>query len=798
MSKELAVGLAIGLRKDTIMAPCQSSDITVEVIANLIVDISTLCIEWFPPSAARKTERKFRKRVVAEGIGFMTKTMPRLGKSLDRALAGDVPLDRGRFAAKQKNSKLPKFLGELFERIFADDGWVLPNPNVYCIRIIRQVLYVAYKYEIPYEKRDEDRVLLEFENTENQIVAIDSVDQRGCVVAGQPVRDACLPLQLLLPDVVWKSPLNAETTILPGQQVCQVEPGQQSADGFRGNRPNASNCGSGSLYVRDHSPARLLPEECCKPAPFKCRACTAVDCPFRDTSSYAQPELFRANGSGWCLTGAPGRSRKTFVELKSLHCGPKATDQSLSGFLPSGSPNCSGQAASANAETASPCSSKDEYRSMDLSIAKSLLRRLLCNFDPLQITPRHGPGAVSTGEKCWEKMLFKRFYPSLNDVFPYADYFYVSPSHVHDAMQHLRNLPEVPEGMAKVCLVPKDSRGPRLISCEPLEIQWIQQGVFRALVSHIEHHTLTRGAIWFTAQLPNREAARMGSISGGLSTLDLKEASDRVSLAIVRELFPEHVYRALVAARSSSTRLPDGRILKLKKYAPMGSALCFPVMALTIWALTVARQVRKTHCSPLKVSKKVLVFGDDVIVPTPWVTDTMEVLESVGLMINRSKSYYTGHFRESCGLDAYLGEEVQPVRIKTVWSSRRTASAYTSWIEYGNSLHRAGYVQTAQLIAASVIDLYGPVPFVKEGNLGYPAFVFDTYASHLVKRRWDANLHRFRSRVWVCKPKRVQLDELVQGGWGELLRYLTQGGGKCFAAGSYTPAKQSILCKVWR
>lgn len=743
------------------MVPNNSLDVCCCIIASLTADVGSLCSEWMDPHSVALTAAKLQKRLRAEGIGFLTKTLPRLRKSFDKALSGDVVLDCERFR-KIPNTELPMLFGELFKQVFTDDGWVLPSPRIEVVRVIRQVFDLFYKYELPYEKDTEDAVVNDFVATENSMFEPADAPIQKCVNCS--ARSVGLEGNPPRPNVEYISARNSrrETNGNVVSGTCFTS-GFDMHDGLCPSRYT-------TMFRLPYYPSRLGP--------------------IMDKS---EPSWLGDSSANW--KGVPISS----------------------GTVYSGLPPIKPSEASSSLVHDGRCWRGSTVRG-DLQVAKALLRRVLCNFDPWDIVPRHGPGAVSTGEKQWEKMEFKRFFAQLDSVFSYADYFFVGTSHIVDEYATLQGLQDGLVPQAKVCLVPKDSRGPRLISCEPLEIQWIQQGLHRSLVSHIEHHPLTRGSVWFTDQTPNREAARKGSISGELATLDLKEASDRVSLALVKELFPEHLIPALMASRSEATRLPDGRLLKLKKFAPMGSALCFPVMALTIWAIIAARFIRRYGYTPSRVGDSILVFGDDVIVPTAQAADAIDALESVGLLVNRSKSFLTGHFKESCGLDAFYGEEVQPVRIKTVWTSYRSASSYASWIEYSNALFRRGYVRTARLIADWIIETYGPVRTCKEGNLGYPAFAFDTYASHLVEHRWNAELQRHQWRVWVIKPKRIRRGNY--NGWSELLRYLSTTGTResqastphqirafdCpleivdrkFEAGVYSPPKLSILSRRWR
>jgi hypothetical protein len=216
-----------------------------------------------------------------------------------------------------------------------------------------------------------------------------------------------------------------------------------------------------------------------------------------------------------------------------------------------------------------------------LSLARALTARVFCSFDPYDIACRHGPGAVATGEANWEKMRFKRYYPSIEMIYPYSEYFFYNASHLCDELSTLEAMETLENGVAKVILVPKNSKGPRLISCEPLEYQWMQQGLGGAMVKHLESHNLTSGMVNFTSQEINRELALAGSIDGQYVTLDMQEASDRVSKELVNDLFDgvPVLRNALMALRTEATRLPSGKIVSLNKFAPMGSALCFPVEA---------------------------------------------------------------------------------------------------------------------------------------------------------------------------------------------------------------------------
>lgn len=401
-----------------------------------------------------------------------------------------------------------------------------------------------------------------------------------------------------------------------------------------------------------------------------------------------------------------------------------------------------------------------------LCVARDLTHRLLCNVDPLSGMPKHGPGAVSTGEKSPEKHVFKRFYRDLNAVFPYDAWFYYNASHLAEDLEGLQSLQSLDSGTAKVVLVPKDSRGPRLISCEPLEYQWIQQAVMGVLVKHLESHEYTKGCVNFTRQEVNRSLAREGSVTGMLATLDMKDASDRVSMGLVESLFPANWVSALMACRSTKTLLPDGSVVTLNKFAPMGSAVCFPVEALCFWALSVAslivrdvsensdgilapsvlyRSIRLKHSKDdlhhlkfahgevtcnlahLLPQYRVHVYGDDIICRTADHGVIVSALEAVHLKVNADKCCTHGFFRESCGLDAFHGIDVSPVRMRIVLmsNSRQPIGDLPSLVGFANECWRRGLIGLSLLMEKQIRSLFpnAPIPIVGTENPSVIAFV---------------------------------------------------------------------------
>jgi len=443
--------------------------------------------------------------------------------------------------------------------------------------------------------------------------------------------------------------------------------------------------------------------------------------------------------------------------------------------------------------------------------ARILLSKVFASFDPLDIDPKHGPGAVATRQRPWEKYNWTNVCGRITDKWPLDAYFFASLTHVCDRKSHFDAITDL-DLPARVVLVPKDSRGPRLISCEPPDFQWIQQGMREAMVKLVESHELTQQHVHFTHQEFNRWAALSGSTDGRYATLDLKDASDRVSLELVRLLFPPHIVEYLEACRSSATVLPSGEVLTLRKFAPMGSSLCFPIMALTIWAILAAG-------SPdADTQECILVYGDDVIVPQAHACNAIEQLESFGLQVNRDKSCTKGFFRESCGVDAYKGIDVTPVKLKTVWSPSHSPDSYLSWLAYCQRLHDNGLYGTYDYIVRRLCRIYWPIP---TKDLGFPGpSLPETPDSLIVPRapsRWNQDLQKVEYLLLCPVARSTHVDA---DGWLALLRYFAEKANhanrcirhehthilrssyddyhECFRVGQYTQQRMSKLVRSWR
>jgi len=405
------------------------------------------------------------------------------------------------------------------------------------------------------------------------------------------------------------------------------------------------------------------------------------------------------------------------------------------------------------------------------------------SFNPREITPRHGPGSVATGERpgSMDKWRFKRKYLKLHQAFPYYEYFLVHDKQrraLFDRRSWYRSLRVEERGVAKVTLVPKDSRGPRLISAEPLEYQYIQQGLDRALRARLESHPFTRRRVNFADQTINRDLAMIGSWNGLWATLDMKEASDRVSCSLVHELFAStpKLREYLFAARSDATKLPDNRVIDLHKFAPMGSAICFSIESIVHYALAVAAIMHVHGLQWWEAAEAVYVYGDDLIIDTRYTDSVLDTFPRFGLMFNRDKCFVHGPFRESCGFDAFKGTNIAPVRWRKPWPQHLDAVTFLAYCELASLFYQRGYLHTAEWLWRKLEKESGKLPTsplaAPSGYLGRKSRFNQWHTPHPV--RWEREYHRVEHYSWKLTFVR---KKATMCGWDQLLKKLTTGDG---------------------
>jgi hypothetical protein len=357
-------------------------------------------------------------------------------------------------------------------------------------------------------------------------------------------------------------------------------------------------------------------------------------------------------------------------------------------------------------------------------------------------------------------------YSTIETVFPYSDWYSLYQNKDH--LSNWDNMEEHDIISAKLIAVPKDSRGPRLICVHPAEAIWIQQGVRRELERSISLFRSSpgpwpKGRIQFDDQSCNGSIALTSSRSRRYATIDMKEASDRISEPLVQILFGSK-YKYFGCSRAQKFVIPSLGSLRnirgdLHSYAPMGNATTFPVQSLVFWAICVASLQRQGFHQP----GAVFVFGDDIIIPSECTEEVINDLESFGLLVNRTKSFWRGAFRESCGVDAFNGVDVTPVRWKTTVDAEHVADLQ-SLSDIAQRLRLAGYdeaaIATYQTLRRRLRSISGKDLFLTN-NVDHGGIAEYSVNQPLVWR--DAYWHRdyqwFHSPVWRLENPELLLKD---------------------------------------
>lgn len=207
-------------------------------------------------------------------------------------------------------------------------------------------------------------------------------------------------------------------------------------------------------------------------------------------------------------------------------------------------------------------------------------------------------------------------------------------------------------GGSRITTVPKTAVTDRTIAIEPCMNVFLQLGVDRTL-----RKKLLKWGVDINTQEVNKTYARIGAKNGTYATIDLAAASDTISMKICEMLLPPAWYLLLCDLRS-----PKGEFLGITrsfdKISSMGNGFTFALETLIFAA--VARHVMRR----LGSYDRTIVFGDDIIVPTPCAPALIRCLSLCGFQTNDEKTFISGPFRESCGSDFYQGYNVRPVFLK--------------------------------------------------------------------------------------------------------------------------------------
>lgn len=208
--------------------------------------------------------------------------------------------------------------------------------------------------------------------------------------------------------------------------------------------------------------------------------------------------------------------------------------------------------------------------------------------------------------------------------------------------------------------VPKTAKTDRGIAVEPFLNLFVQTGINAEL-----RRKLKLMGLDLSNQSVNQTLAlhALEDRDDPYCTIDLSSASDTISTEVVRELLPPEWFDLLDAARSRVTHDAAGNVVATERFCSMGNGFCFPLQTLIFASLIYATQmVGGWSRDDLDFS----VYGDDLIVRRSIFPEVIRTLKAFGFLPNSKKTFSEGPFRESCGVDSYLGQDVRPIELDTL------------------------------------------------------------------------------------------------------------------------------------
>jgi len=459
-----------------------------------------------------------------------------------------------------------------------------------------------------------------------------------------------------------------------------------------------------------------------------------------------------------------------------LECSDARLRGAMKGFV-----ECESDVRRADAERSQQ--DVDDFRRISALLFASVFAEVDRKVYYHETTPKHGPGATADGFRGNGKYRQTTWTSRLEKAFPSGEYLLPNWSYYNqlENVEHLEPEAEIP---VRIVSVPKTLKTPRIIGIEPTAMQYAQQGLLEAFREALtERHRKSKYRIGLSDfiglddQTMNNRMALRGTITGGDATLDLSEASDRVSNQLVREMLKNqpHLHDAVDACRSRKADVPGHGVQRLAKFASMGSALTFPMEAM-VFLTCIFHGIEKGLGNQLTTGDvkrfrgKVRVFGDDIICPVHYVPFVVESLELFGAKVNLSKSFWNGKFRESCGKEYYAGEDVSIVRVRRVLPTRRQdAQEVISAVSLRNQLYWAGCWRGVRWLDNLLEDVIRHYPMVgksspilgRESALGY-----ETQKTH-------GTLHSPLAKGFVVSA-RIPSDPLDDT--GALLKYFLKRG----------------------
>lgn len=316
----------------------------------------------------------------------------------------------------------------------------------------------------------------------------------------------------------------------------------------------------------------------------------------------------------------------------------------------------------------------------------------------------------------------------------------------------------------KLAFVPKNVDIARTICVEPSLNMFFQLGVKHILEQRLRQFygldISKRGADDCPQQEKNRALAELGSMfDKSWVTIDLSSASDSLSCAMMKEVFPSNFLDWLNVLRSPTMELPDGSEIALNMISTMGNGYTFPLQTLLFASVVYA--AHKVAGFPLERPRgqsvgNFGVYGDDIICRREVVDKVFRLLDILGFQVNADKTFVMGPFRESCGGDYFNGHQVRGVYVKRLQTLQDVYSVVNT-LNHWSARTGIYLPSTVQYLVSWLRPkeiLY--VPPVENADAGIRA------TRHLISDLLvDPNVQSVKYRRYVPRPPRIRFGDGV-------------------------------------
>lgn len=435
------------------------------------------------------------------------------------------------------------------------------------------------------------------------------------------------------------------------------------------------------------------------------------------------------------------------------------------------------------------------YEEMDLQNMHTILTTVLPSFVVDEFWPKFGPGSVAErgvrgridkiSNLAYSPILDLLFFPDLTFR---GERYTPDPNRIIPIPGNWRNGVTSFERVARLKFVPKNMKTSRSICMEPNTHMYFQQGVLRNMLKLIRSSDFGL-FIDIQDQTVNQDLALRGSYSSEIDTIDLSAASDSVGLRLVKGIFPKTWLPPMLCTRSTEVEIPGGSIRKLNKFAPMGSALCFPTQciiftAVCIYAAYQYRTDKECHRIPAKpltekdvrstiemfsrtgsrrFFERLAIYGDDICCDRKITPYVVSILQRLGFKVNTSKSFVGSQsFRESCGRYYLAGSDITPLyfRVKGVKQHKLSAAHVASVVHTINECLDRGYVNLRRFLLKSLCrwnrGKFPPLPFLRTESNEFGIKVYGVpYNEHIRKRR--SRYQRLEGSVWTISYRNSRI-----------------------------------------